>query len=228
MTDTTVTPTIFHLLADAKRKIGAVGKNDKNVQQNFSFRGVDAVVNAIAPHFNELGIITIPEVLEERYETVTIGRNSTQMGHVNLRVKYTFYGPEGDSVTATVASESMDSGDKAVAKAMSVAYRIALLQVLNLPTTDPDPDSESYERTAKTVAQAKTGKTGISPAAPEKPWEQRVAEATTADQLNALWLEAGTTTGLTEAMKNLVYNRKDEIDLDLKSAAKSPVGVGAN
>jgi hypothetical protein len=59
-----------------------------------------------------------------------------------------------------------------------------------------------------------------------KPWEQRVAEAASADELNALWLEAAASTGLTEDMKKLVYKRKDEIDL--KSAPRQTVGVGAN
>jgi hypothetical protein len=81
---------------------------------------------------------------------VEIGAKHTAMGHVTLLAKYHFYGPAGDVITATVMSESMDSGDKAMAKAMSVAYRIALLQVLNLPTTEPDPDSESFERSGKT------------------------------------------------------------------------------
>jgi hypothetical protein len=40
----------------------------------------------------------------------------------------------------------MDSGDKGTAKAMSVAYRILLLQSLIIPTDDRDPDQDSYER----------------------------------------------------------------------------------
>jgi hypothetical protein len=42
----------------------------------------------------------------------------------------------------------MDSGDKGTPKAMSVALRVALIQVLMLPTKDlhPDPDSQSPER----------------------------------------------------------------------------------
>lgn len=42
----------------------------------------------------------------------------------------------------------MDSGDKATAKAMSVAFRTALLQALCLPTDEIDPDAESYERSS--------------------------------------------------------------------------------
>ena len=42
----------------------------------------------------------------------------------------------------------MDVGDKGTPKAMSVAYRIVLLQMLCIPTDEPDPDSQSYERAA--------------------------------------------------------------------------------
>jgi hypothetical protein len=70
------------------------------------------------------------------------------MGHVIVKVAYVFTGPGGDQLLSRVIGEAMDSGDKAVPKAMSVAYRIALLQVLNLPTTEPDPDSESFERSS--------------------------------------------------------------------------------
>jgi len=44
----------------------------------------------------------------------------------------------------------MDSGDKATAKAMSVAFRTALLQSLSLPTDEVDPDATSYERSSGT------------------------------------------------------------------------------
>lgn len=137
---------VFELFAEAKRRVGPVAKNSKNSQQNYSFRGIDAVVNAIAPHFDELGIITAPELIDETYATVEVGAKRTPMGHALVKVRYTFHGPKGDSFVAVTPGEAMDSGDKATPKAMSVAYRIALLQCLNLPTDEPDPDSQSYER----------------------------------------------------------------------------------
>lgn len=143
-------PSIHAALAAVKDGIGAVGKDQRNTMQNFNFRGVDAVVNAAAPLLNKHGVITVPEVLDAPvYETVEVGSKRTPMAHVILRVAYHFYGPAGDAIRAVVVSESMDSGDKAMPKAMSVAYRIALLQVLNLPTTEKDPDEESYERSRR-------------------------------------------------------------------------------
>jgi hypothetical protein len=138
---------IFELFAEAKRKVGPVGKDSTNTQQHFNYRGVDAVVNAIATAFDELGIIPVPMLQRYEYrEGVEIGKARSLMGHVQVEVGYRFYGPCGDYFDAKVPGEAMDSGDKATAKAMSVAYRICLLQTLNLPTSDPDPDSTSYER----------------------------------------------------------------------------------
>jgi hypothetical protein len=60
----------------------------------------------------------------------------------------------------------MDSGDKAAPKAMSVAYRIALLQALNLPTDDADPDSQSYERSPRQQQSAGDAWEGAQPSRP--------------------------------------------------------------
>ena len=68
------------------------------------------------------------------------------MAHVSVRVRYRFMAPDGSHVDAVVPAEAFDSGDKAVSKAMSVAFRTALIQALTLPTNEPDPDAEVYER----------------------------------------------------------------------------------
>ena len=43
------TPKIYKAICDVMADIGAVGKNQKNQQQGFMFRGIDAVMNAINP-----------------------------------------------------------------------------------------------------------------------------------------------------------------------------------
>lgn len=143
---------VIQLIAEAKRKVGAVRKRDKNTQQGFMFRGVEAVVNAVGPHLDKLGIVSVPILEKSTYETVEVGKNRTPMGHITIEVTYRFYGPAGDYIEARVPGEAMDGGDKAMSKAMSVAWRTALIQVLNLRTNDPDPDETSYERSpAKTI-----------------------------------------------------------------------------
>jgi len=138
--------TIIQLLNEVMKDVGAISKSDKNTSQGFNFRGIDSVINAVSPAMRKHGIVVVPSVEDYQYESVEIGKNRTVMGHVKVKVTYTFAGPEGDAIKATVVGEAMDSGDKATAKAMSVAFRTALLQSLCLPTDEPDPDSYSYER----------------------------------------------------------------------------------
>jgi hypothetical protein len=143
---------IIKLLSAVMEDAGAVRKSERNTHQNFSFRGIDSVVNAVSPALRKHGVVVLPTVNECIYETVVVGQNRTSMGHVRLDVTYSFHAPDGSSVAARVSAESMDSGDKATAKAMSVAFRTALLQVLCLPTDDVDPDASTFVRETPRVA----------------------------------------------------------------------------
>lgn len=143
---------IIKLLSAVMEDAGAVRKSERNTHQNFSFRGIDSVVNAVSPALRKHGVVVLPTVNECIYETVVVGQNRTSMGHVRLDVTYAFHAPDGSSVAARVSAESMDSGDKATAKAMSVAFRTALLQVLCLPTDDVDPDASTFVREAPRIA----------------------------------------------------------------------------
>ena len=143
--ETTALP-IAQALSEVMKAVGGIAKKDRNQAQGFNFRGIDSVVNAVSPQLQKFGVIVVPSVEDYSYDTVEIGRNRTAMGHVKVKVTYTFIGANGDAIKSTVVAEAMDSGDKATAKAMSVAFRTCLLQTLALPTDEPDPDSQSYER----------------------------------------------------------------------------------
>jgi len=121
---------------------------------------VMADVQAVGPVLRKHSVVVLPlvETLDQR--TVEVGKNRTLMGHATVTVRYRFVGPDGSWLDAVTPGEAMDSGDKAVSKAMSVAFRTALIQALALPTDEPDPDATSYERSdappdVRTVARAK-------------------------------------------------------------------------
>ena len=99
--------------------VGAVRKGDRNETQGFSFRGIDAVVNAVSPALRKHGVVVTPDVRSIERATVEVGRNRTPMGHVTVVVAYTFTAPDGSSIVTSAAGEAMDSGDKATPKAMS-------------------------------------------------------------------------------------------------------------
>ena len=133
--------------------VGHVAKTGKNTHQGFNFRGIDAVVNALSPHLRANGIIVTPTVLNYEYNQIEVGQNKSLMGHARIEVRYSF--TDGtDTIATVVAGEAMDSGDKATAKAMSVAFRTALLQTFCLPTDEKDPDEDTYVRTSSPSRQA--------------------------------------------------------------------------
>lgn len=147
-TESTTTPAIYGQLAQVMADCTHVLKKDRNEHQRFLFRGIDAVVNAVGPVLRKHAVIVMPQIRECTYETVvtTTGKPSTAC---RVLVDYVFVsGRDGSTVTASVAAEAWDAGDKATPKAMSVAMRTALLQALALPTDEPDPDSFSFERGA--------------------------------------------------------------------------------
>ena len=59
---------ICNAIVGVMNDIGAVGKNDRNKQQNFMYRGIDAVMNALQPALIKNKVFIVPKVLEEQRE----------------------------------------------------------------------------------------------------------------------------------------------------------------
>jgi ERF superfamily len=143
MTEETKTPTMVERLVAVQTEVGAVGKGDRNNAQGFNFRGIDAVLNAVSGPLRKHGVLVYPRLVSLDKGTASTAKGST-MNTVVVTVDYIF--TDGvDKIVVNVPGEAFDSGDKAVSKAMSVAYRTALIQTLSLPTDEPDPDIYSYE-----------------------------------------------------------------------------------
>lgn len=194
------------VLVDVKKSVGKVAKRERNQQQGFSFRGVDATVNAVAPALIDHGVLTIPRLVSERVEAFKTAKGSEMFRSV-VTVSYLFLGPAGDSIEAVVPGEASDSLDKATSKAMSVAYRTALLQTLSLPTDTPDPDSfnppaaaasEPSDRSRLTQAKAKVWKL-----AQDRGW--------TSDQLADHYRQA-TSKVIGEATAGMLYDYAKKLD----------------
>lgn len=154
MTSTeTATPTIAQALSRAMREVRGVDKGQRNQQQNFCFRGIDDVLNALGPALRNHGIVPAPQILHSDVQ-VDQNPNGKRQRWAVLTVQYTFHGPAGDSLATVVLGEAMDYGDKVVSKAMSVAYRTALIQTFALPTEEADPDSYVYDINGEDPAPA--------------------------------------------------------------------------
>jgi hypothetical protein len=125
-------------------EVQGIAKKEKNAAQNFNFRGIDAVMNAVGPALRKHGGYLTQSIISVDYSTMA-SKNGGSLNIVRGIVQFNIFGSEGEPVTGDVAAESFDSGDKATAKMMSVALRTFLLQALALPTDEPDPDLAIYE-----------------------------------------------------------------------------------
>jgi hypothetical protein len=148
---------IYTLMALAMNEVRSVGKDGEyrgGASGHFNFRGIDAVMNAVGPAFRKWGIVgPVPQLLELVQDRVPTGKDGKPTNRSTVKVKFSFYGPAADHIDCITPGEGFDFGDKATAKAMSVAARIALLQALCLPTDEPDPDSEAYEQVEKVESE---------------------------------------------------------------------------
>lgn len=134
--------------------VQAVAKGDKNTSQGYSFRGIDAVMNAVGPALRTHGVVILPTETEASYRDVTVGKNNTPQRECTVKVVYTIFGPNGGTLKGEARAEALDSGDKATSKAMSVAYRTFLLQGLTIPTHEPDPDQTTVQRSVPGFGKA--------------------------------------------------------------------------
>lgn len=138
-------PLIYKAISNVMEDIGAVGKNQKNTQQNFMFRGIDAIMNAISPALIKHRVFIVPEILEQSREERTT-KNGSNLIYSICKIRYTFFAEDGSSITAVTIGEGMDSGDKATNKAMAIAFKYACFQVFCITTEEmKDPDAESPE-----------------------------------------------------------------------------------
>jgi len=138
---------IFEAMPKIAAAIGVIGKDRKNPQQGYNFRGIDDVYNAAHDALVENGVFCVPEVLEMIREERQTKSGGTLL-YTILKVKYTFYASDGSSVVAVTMGEAMDSGDKSCNKAMSAAQKYAFLQVFAVPTAEPkDTENETHEVT---------------------------------------------------------------------------------
>lgn len=136
---------IHTAIIEVMQKIEAIGKDQRNQQQGFQFRGIDQCYNELHDILAEAGIVTLPvagtPITQER-----VNKNGTALRFVQLPMTYKFMADDGSSVECTVVGEGMDSGDKATTKAMAIAHKYALIQTFLIPTQEQkDPDYESHE-----------------------------------------------------------------------------------
>jgi hypothetical protein len=145
---TTQAGQISSLLAAVIRDVDAVGKNRRNEQQRYAFRGIDDFSNALHPVLAKHGVVLRPYVVEARELEATETKSGGVMFRVSLTMDLGFVAPDGSAHVVRTVGEGCDTGDKATNKAMSAALKYALLMTFLIPTEDrelADSETDSHE-----------------------------------------------------------------------------------
>jgi hypothetical protein len=139
-------PGVIGAICEVMNAIGAIGKDKRSEHGNFKFRGIDDVMNVLAPLLRSHCLFISPELVESTHNRFTSNGGGGLMNTVvKVRYRFTSAADGSEYTVGPIPGEGMDTGDKSTAKAMSVAMRTMLLQVFAIPTEDRDPDHDVYE-----------------------------------------------------------------------------------
>lgn len=139
---------VYEAINAVMQEIGYVTKQ-KGANLTYTYAGEAALIAAIRPHMVANEVVVFPSGVANRITREYLTKSGTAMVNVQADFSFTFWhGPSNTGFTVTVLGEGSDSGDKASAKAMTIAYKYALRQTFVIETGD-DPDkypSSDYER----------------------------------------------------------------------------------
>ena len=139
---------VYQAIASVTAELAKTGiaKGRTNSQQNYNFRGIDDIYNALAPALAAAKLCVLPRVIRREVTERTTQRG-TVLFYVVVDVEFDFVSADdGSKHTVAVVGEAMDSADKATNKAMSAAYKYAALMTFCIPTEgDNDADAVTHE-----------------------------------------------------------------------------------
>lgn len=132
-----------------------IGKDSTNTFDNYKFRGIDAVYNALSPLLAKHGLCILPRMLSRHVDERTSAKGGA-LFYVTVEAEFDFVCAEdGSKHTVKTFGEAMDRGDKATNKAMSAAYKYAAFQAFAIPTEgDNDADATTHEVKAQPAKRA--------------------------------------------------------------------------
>lgn len=138
---------IFQKMTSILKETKAITKSEKNQQQGFKFRGIDNVMNELHELFAKNDVFILQEVQDFTVDARPTAKGGT-LFYTRAKIKFRYMTTDGSFVETVNVGEAMDSGDKGMNKAMSIALKYSLLQMFLIPTEEPkDPDRDTTEET---------------------------------------------------------------------------------
>jgi hypothetical protein len=180
--------TINEAINKVMREVGYVKKQSADGLK-YTYASEQALIRALRPPMVEEGLALVPTNYDVILTEGIVTSRGTPMNRVIVLGTFTLTGRDGESMTVQALGEGTDSGDKAVNKAQTGAYKYALRQSFLIEAGDEDdPDSTPSEELAPAPPPAPALQGSVD-ASPSQPARQTVASGATAVEYDEGWAE---------------------------------------
>ena len=140
-------PAVYKAITAISAELSGLGiaKRHRNERDDYRYRSIDDVLNRLSPLLAKHRLCVLPRVLE-RTSTDRVGEGDLLLVGVALKIAFDLVSSaDGSSHTVEAFGEALDHSDKATAKAMSSAYKHAMLQAFCVPVAQiEDADAASH------------------------------------------------------------------------------------
>jgi ERF superfamily len=125
-----------------------IAKAHVNVADDYKYRSIDDLLDRLAPLLAKHRLCVLPQVLEREVIERTDDCERL-LFHVVLRVAFALTSvDDGSSHQVEAYGEALDASDKATAKAMSSAYKNAMVQTFCIPFSGSEDADRASPRAA--------------------------------------------------------------------------------
>jgi ERF superfamily protein len=128
-----------------------IAKTHVNEVDDYKYRSIDDLLDRLAPLLAKHRLCVLPRVCKRTLvERQDEGQHS--LFHVSLKVAFTLTSvDDGSTHIVETYGEALDPSDKATAKAMTAAYKSAMVQTFCIPVSgSEDPDKNSPRTSSRT------------------------------------------------------------------------------
>src|SRR6478672_1696508 len=157
-------PSIYAAINAVSAELAGQGiaKTHLNESDDYKYRSIDDLLDRLAPLLARHRLCVLPRVIHRDVLERSDDANRV-LFHVTLKVAFTVTSvDDGSSHDVEAYGEALDASDKATAKAMSAAYKSAMVQTFCIPFCG----SEDADTTSPTVTRR------THTAEPVQGWEQ--------------------------------------------------------
>jgi len=135
--------TLAEKLLKVMKTCAVIGKDSTNDEGGYSYVSAAKLNAAVNKALTENGIVTLASTKIETLTPVEINGHTETLASVIVTIKLVNADDANDTLTISGAGSGIDAGDKAIAKAQTMAVKYAWKDTLLIADKDDDPDANT-------------------------------------------------------------------------------------